>query len=282
MNLSVIISNYTLTYHFENCLDSLINQTIDHNSYEIICVDGGSPNFQDIKSIITNKKFNNLTLYHQKRREKYSKNPSSALNFGARRASGDKILLFPDSAILVDPNCLSLLLENMRANLCLVPFNRTIGENIPNRWARYSDTMEESIDYLKSLFNSKKPLVEISEPSSTTYACPVDSRFACFNKNEFFNIGGFDELNFQGWGFWWVSFMKRFMNMYSVEICKNLNSYHQVHPLIRDDSIKNFDVVQNLADQEIGRYEQILRPVIINLNEDNDFEKIDIHENSID
>ena len=110
MILSIIVPVYNVEKYLERCVDSLINQDIDINDYEIIMVnDGSTDNSKAIAEQLV-KKYPNVTLYNQENR-----GLAGARNTGMRHAVG-KYLMFVDSDDYLETNSITPILECAEKN----------------------------------------------------------------------------------------------------------------------------------------------------------------------
>lgn len=101
MIISVIVPIYNTEKYIKECLDSLLNQNISKDIYEIICVDDGSI---DRSGRIVDEyadKYSNIRVVH-----KINGGVSSARNEGLKLAKGDYIW-FVDSDDIIIENTLS-------------------------------------------------------------------------------------------------------------------------------------------------------------------------------
>jgi len=115
MKLSIILPVYNVENFIADCLDSLLNQDLDKSSYEIICVDDGSPD-NSYKVIEDYQKENkNICLIRQQ-----NGGVSAARNNGLKEAKGKYVwYIDPDDYIL--PNCLGTIIsamEEYKADVC--------------------------------------------------------------------------------------------------------------------------------------------------------------------
>ena len=101
--LSIIIPVYNAEKFLKECLDSCINQDVDHSEYEIICVNDGSPDnsLQILKEY--EEKYENVKVFSQE-----NSGVSTARNLGIANANG-KYIWFVDSDDFIAPNCLKEL-----------------------------------------------------------------------------------------------------------------------------------------------------------------------------
>lgn len=123
--LSIILPVYNVEKYLANCLDSLLNQDISSNTYEIIIVNDGS----------TDKSFSIAQYYVDTTANVFLLNQTNkglggARNVGLRAARG-KYLFFVDSDDYVQEKCLNRLLRVMDSmNLDVLRFNyQMIDEN---------------------------------------------------------------------------------------------------------------------------------------------------------
>lgn len=114
--LSVIIPMYNVEEYVERCLSSLLNQDLDPDQYEIICINDGSPDRSGeiVKNLM--KSFSNIQIIEQE-----NQGVSVARNNGMEIATG-KYLLFIDPDDYVEANSLQHVLEKADKTDCQVSF----------------------------------------------------------------------------------------------------------------------------------------------------------------
>lgn len=107
---SIIIPMYKVADHVTRCIESLQNQDIDKNQYEIICINDGSPdNCQEVVENLQ-KKYSNIVLLNQ-----VNQGVSMARNNGIAIAKGKYILpIDPDDYVVA--NTLGRIAKLMQAN----------------------------------------------------------------------------------------------------------------------------------------------------------------------
>lgn len=105
IKLSIIVPVYNVEKYLERCINSLINQDLCRNEYEIIIVNDGSTDYSgDIAKAIQSK-VENIHLYEQ-----VNGGLSAARNTGLKYACG-KYVIFVDSDDYLFPNTLGKVLE---------------------------------------------------------------------------------------------------------------------------------------------------------------------------
>ena len=107
MTLSIVIPMFNAEKYIANCLDSLLNQDIDKESYEIIVVNDGSTDrsVKIVEQFIS--EYPNIILKNQS-----NKGNGAARNTGVKIATG-KYLYFIDADDYVAEDVLSILIEKL-------------------------------------------------------------------------------------------------------------------------------------------------------------------------
>lgn len=102
MKLSVIIPVYNVEKYIEECLDSVVKQSVDN--VEVICVNDGSTD-NSLKVLQEyEKKYNYIYVY-----SKENGGLSSARNYGIEKATGDYIFFLDSDDMLADCDCFSFI-----------------------------------------------------------------------------------------------------------------------------------------------------------------------------
>ena len=109
--LSIVIPIYNAEEYLEECLESVINQEVPFDEYEIICIDDGSTDNSNSILEKYNKIIDNLTVFYQN-----NNGVSSARNKGIKLAKGDYIW-FVDADDFISKNAIELLLQIIREDL---------------------------------------------------------------------------------------------------------------------------------------------------------------------
>jgi len=111
IKLSIILPFYNVEKYMAACLNSLFEQDMPEDEYEVICIDDGSPDHsRDIVEQYREKHANLVLLVH-----KENKGLGGARNTGIRAARG-KYLWMVDSDDRIKPNCLKELIEICKEN----------------------------------------------------------------------------------------------------------------------------------------------------------------------
>lgn len=111
LRLSVIIPFYNVEQYIAQCLDSVYNQDIPEEEYEVICVNDASPDNSRNIVLEYQKKHSNLVLVEHE----VNKKLGAARNTGRRIACG-KYIWNVDSDDMIASNCLGKMLERCEKN----------------------------------------------------------------------------------------------------------------------------------------------------------------------
>lgn len=118
MILSIVVPVYNVSQYLSKCLDSILNQDIDKDDYEIIVVNDGSTDGSGEIAKEYAEKYSNITLINQE-----NQGLSGARNSGIKVARG-KYIQFVDSDDYLEPNVEKSLVEKMESeNLDILRFN---------------------------------------------------------------------------------------------------------------------------------------------------------------
>ena len=111
IRLSIIIPFYNVEQYIAQCLDSVYNQDIPEEEYEVICVNDASPdNSREIVKEYQRKHSNLILVEHE-----VNKKLGAARNTGRSVAKGQYIWNV-DSDDMIAPNCLKEMLEICEKN----------------------------------------------------------------------------------------------------------------------------------------------------------------------
>lgn len=152
MKLSIVVPVYNVEKYLSKCLDSLLDQNIQNDQYEIIVVnDGSTDSSGDIAKCYADSN-SNITLINQE-----NKGLSGARNTGIDAASGEYVW-FVDSDDFIERNILNGLVRKMRDDdLDVLRFDyQNINEEgvivypnkNPKRHSDYSDSITNGSDFL--------------------------------------------------------------------------------------------------------------------------------------
>ena len=152
MKLSIIVPIYKVEPYLRKCVDSLLDQDLPKEDYEIILVDDGSPDQCGAICDEYASKYGNIRVIHRE-----NGGLSAARNSGIEVAQG-KYIQFVDSDDYLEPNVLKTLIEKMEAdNLDILRFNyQNVNENYevfePNKVSKpFVDYRDEVCDGLTFL-----------------------------------------------------------------------------------------------------------------------------------
>lgn len=163
--VSVIIPIFRRTEWIGKCLESLSKQNYDGN-FEVLVIDDGSPNYNEIKYIVDSVKIKNRIEIKLFRKE--NAGPAVARNYGVGLAKGE-ILCFVDDDSIPAEDWLSNIIES---------FNKNINAGIVNGRTRSFDR-KSAIPVL---------IEEYVYPAKSWATCNIAYRRDIFEK-----LGGFDE-----------------------------------------------------------------------------------------
>lgn len=144
MKLSIIIPVYNLEKFISRCIDSVLNQDLALDEFEILFINDGSTDKSQhiINEYIT--KNTNLHLYNKK-----NGGVSSARNFGLEKAKGEYVL-FVDGDDWLETNTLNKLYTDTKKNSLEI-----------SRFG-YNSVLEEKITKEFILKNTPKPITGIN------------------------------------------------------------------------------------------------------------------------
>lgn len=145
LKLSIIVPVFNVERYLAKCLDSLLSQDMDQDSYEVILIDDGS---SDTGGEICDgyaSRYESITVFHQK-----NQGLSVARNVGLGKARG-KYVLFVDSDDFLEENILGVLVEEMEElELDILRFKyRRVrqGENLPHEIGVYQHPISQQDVY---------------------------------------------------------------------------------------------------------------------------------------
>lgn len=175
--ISIIVPLYNKEETICNCLDKILDQTI--NSYEVIVVDDGSTD----NSVANIQKYKDrITLLYQE-----NQGPSVARNTGAENSTMP-CLAFVDADDEISPDFVECHLSVRQA----VP---EVELSI-NSFKVYENNELKNTEYLFDRCNVKKPDENFFIPDEFNheYVINVHSGGYCVNKDIFLKASGFDEV----------------------------------------------------------------------------------------
>ena len=150
LRLSIIIPFYNVEQYIAECLDSVYQQDIPEEEYEVICVNDASPDHSRDIVLEYQKRHPNLVLVEHK----VNKKLGAARNTGRAAAKG-KYIWNVDSDDKIVPNCLGDLMRACEENdLDVLDFGRIRfwegkNEDMPN--VKPTKEVMSGLDYLEQL-----------------------------------------------------------------------------------------------------------------------------------
>lgn len=111
--ISIIVPVYNIEKYLNQCLKSLINQTL--KSIEIILIDDGSTDSSGLICDEYSKKYSNIVVIHQK-----NQGQSCARNAGLRKATGEYVMFVDGDDWIRNEACEKLYLYAKRADADVV------------------------------------------------------------------------------------------------------------------------------------------------------------------
>ena len=150
LRLSIIIPFYNVEQYIAECLDSVYQQNIPEEEYEVICVNDASPDHSRDIVLEYQKRHSNLVLVEHD----VNKKLGAARNTGRAVAKGNYIWNV-DSDDKIVPNCLDNLMRNCEKNeLDVLDFGAIRfyeGEEKNMGDARLTSEVMSGLDYLEQL-----------------------------------------------------------------------------------------------------------------------------------
>ena len=150
--LSVIVPIYKVEKYLRKCVDSLLQQDLLPEEYEIILVDDGSPDGCGAICDSYASQYSNVRVVHRS-----NGGLSAARNSGINEAQGGYVQ-FVDSDDYLEPSVLKSLVDRMDADhLDILRFNyQNVNEHYevfapdkdPKRWVDYSDSVCDGMSFL--------------------------------------------------------------------------------------------------------------------------------------
>lgn len=106
--ISIIVPIYKVEMYLRECINSLLNQNLSEEQYEILLIDDGSPDCCGDICDEYEKQYKNIFSFHKK-----NGGLSDARNYGMKYARG-KYVLFVDADDFIEPNSLRKIVLNCK------------------------------------------------------------------------------------------------------------------------------------------------------------------------
>ena len=126
IKISIVIPIYNVEHYIGRCVESVLNQKLSKDEYEVIFVNDGTKDnsVEVLNKAIDFEKYKNLHIYN-----KENGGLSSARNFGLDKAHGDYVW-FVDSDDWIEPNCLAKIVKKLN-EIFVIPFLKKYGKIYP-------------------------------------------------------------------------------------------------------------------------------------------------------
>ncbi len=171
VDCSIVIPIYNSEATLPLVLTAIFNSKLSQKS-EVVLVDDGSKNISKIKKIIANFPKNKIRLLTQKHL-----GPAVARNFGVKKSKGN-LIIFLDSDVLVEPDCLNRIVKNFAQDKNLTALNGVYSKKPAN---------PSFFTWYFSLFKYHQ-WVKSNQKDFTGFS----TRLGAVKKDIFQNLGGFD------------------------------------------------------------------------------------------
>lgn len=148
--ISIVVPIYNVENYLERCINSLINQDINAENYEILLVNDGSTDNCGVICEKYSNEFENIKTYH-----KTNGGLSDARNYGIKNASG-KYILFVDSDDYIQENALrNIIDETIKQNEPDIMFLQAKKVYSNGKFINYDEKMD-----IKYLCADKKEVLD--------------------------------------------------------------------------------------------------------------------------
>lgn len=241
MKLSVIVVTFDMARELPRTLQSLKRSyqlDSEELDYEVLVIDNGSPE-PVAEEVITSCGTN----FHYHRLIDPPASPAFALNFGARKATGDFLCFMVDGAHLLTPGLLSKAMACFRINQDSVVITRYFylgpGEQNETMLKGYDkqreDTLLQNIDWPNNgyrLFEIGMPQILKELPNYNWFFRPIESNCLFMMKENYLEIGGAEEsFDIAGGGFMNIDLFKRAVDFKKSQPIMLIGegSFHQIH-----------------------------------------------------
>lgn len=197
--LSVVINFYNMQREAQRTLYSLTNtyqKNIDADDYEVIVIDNGSTKKLDEKWVQGFGKNFRYIYYDAK-----TLSPCAALNYAVKQARSDKVMCCIDGARILSPGILKYTLSAFK--LHEQPFIYTLGMHLGNKLQNHSikdgynqkveDELLSTVDWKNNGYELFKISTLAASSKSGFFSSIVESNCFSMRKEDYLNIGGFDE-----------------------------------------------------------------------------------------
>ena len=184
---TIIIPVLNEVKFLQNCINSIIKDSLNFSNYEVFLIDGGSTDgTKEIIFEITSK-YLNIRYFNNSK-----KNAASAMNIGINKSSTDYIIRLDAHAVYLDSYIDKAINFLKKSNLSVANVGgsidtKSISNKIVSKIISYA--LSSPFGVGNSIFRTKKLTVETE----------VDTvPFGCFKKQALIDIGLYNENEFRG------------------------------------------------------------------------------------
>ena len=189
--IAVILINFNSSEYTKKCISSILEQTSNSLSYQIIIVDNASEkdDFENLNSFVGSLNSDNIKLY----RSRINTGFGGGNMYGVQLAKVKYyVFVNNDTLMLGDPiqACYKFMEENSGAAVC--------GPQIYDEVHRKTVSFDHFTSFAREVFGRKAPEILFSKPNrGKKYLKPisvdyVNGSFMFFRAEDFDKVGGFD------------------------------------------------------------------------------------------
>jgi len=191
VDIAIILINFNSSEYTKKCISSIIEQTTEPLSYEIIIVDNASEkvDFDYLNSFVTGLKNDVVQLYRSRINTGFGGGNMYAVQF----ASAKYYLFLNNDTLLMDnpiQTCFTFMEGHPDAALC--------GPQIYNELHQKTVSFDHFTSFAREVFGRKTPEILFSKPNRKKEYLKeilvdyVNGSFMFFRAEDFDSIGGFD------------------------------------------------------------------------------------------
>lgn len=191
LDVAIILINYNASEYTKKCISSVLEQTSQELSYQIIVVDNASEkeDYQSLSSFLSSFSKDTIQLHRSRINTGFGGGNMHGIQFANARYY---LFLNNDTLMMDDP--IKLCYDFMEAH----PEAATCGPQIYNERNEKVVSFDHFTSFAREVFGRKTPEILFSKPNrKKEYLAPisvdyVNGSFMLFRAEDFDNIGGFD------------------------------------------------------------------------------------------